>query len=306
MAIEAAAAARGIWDRRLRTIGPARHDGTRSFCVSIDVERDYRKDGGLSTRGIEEGLPIFVDMLRSHGIPYDLMVSGEIAERVPREMAGSRPDECALGCHSQTHSPGYLNAWGSDRQEEELRRATTLITSRFGRSPRFFRAPNFSANGDTIRILANLGYEADSSILPGRWVKKWRLRTLVDHRGVPHNPYFSDASHFPNEGGSALLEVPVTSNPTSPGSPLGLGLLNSVGPRRFLEALRGAEGRYVVFLAHAWEMVRWGEGAPVVPWVRSASEPPSSHFAALLPLMEDWEFMNLEQISRRERLLGRN
>jgi len=274
---------------------------SRTFCVSIDVERDYRKDGTLSTRGVEEGLPIFVDWLRSHGIPYDLMISGEIAERVPKEVLGQRPVDCALGCHGQTHFPGYLNRLDSTAQERELRRATDTIASTFGRVPRVFRAPNFSANGDTVRILTRLGYQVDSSVLPGRRVRKLRVKTIVDHRGVPEDPFFSDPVHYPREGGHSILEVPVTANPNAAGSPLGLGFLNFAGAAEFADALGRSKGRDVVFLAHTWEMVAWKEDAPIASWVRSVSKDPSVPFDGLVSLLEGWSFMNLEQIARRER-----
>lgn len=275
--------------------GP-REETSRTFCISIDVERDYRRDGILSTRGIEEGLPTFLDELKSRGIPYDLMISGEIAEQVPNEVLRHSSIDCALGCHGQTHLPGYLNRLDATSQEAELRRATHTITSTFGRVPRVFRAPNFSANGDTIRILARLGYHVDSSVLPGRRVRKWRLKTIVDHRGVPENPFLSDPFHYPKKGGVSILEVPVTANPTSIGSPLGLGFLNHAGTEKYSDALRRATGKYVVFLAHTWEMVSWASSDPVAPWVRSASSADPRALDDLISLLDGYQFGNMDQI----------
>ena len=275
-------------------------DASRTFCVSIDVERDYRTDGRLSTRGIEEGLATFVDLLRSHGVPHDLMISGEVAERVPRELSSQSAVDCTVGCHGQEHSPGYLNRLNSNAQEAELRNATRTIAARFGRDPRVFRAPNFSANSDTVRILSRLGYIADSSVLPGRRVRRWWLRTIVDHRRIPNDPFFSGPVHYPMPGGDSILEVPITPNPLEPGAPLGLGYLNYAGGARFEDALGRSVGNYVVFLAHTWEMVSWRKDDPVAPWVRSASKAPSAEFDALLSRLEGWSFTNLDGIVARE------
>ncbi len=270
------------------------------FCVSIDVERDYRLDGRLSSRGLDEGLPPFLDVLRSHRVPFDLMISGEVLPMLPQRALALGPD-VALGCHGFSHVPGYLNRMQPARQEQDLKMATDAIGKTFGRSPRLFRAPNFSADARTIQMLNLLGYDVDSSVLPGRVVRRWRILTLVDHRGAPHDPYATDSSHFPKPGGRSILEVPVTPNPILPGGPLGLGFLHSHGVPSFLQGLHEVRCRCVVFLAHSWEMVRWTAEDPVAPWVRSASTPDTRPFEELLSAVDDYELMNLANVNMRER-----
>jgi len=270
--------------------------GLRSgFCVSIDVERDYRKDSALTTRGVREGLPAFLDVLRSHGAPYDLMVSGEVVNAIPDEVVLER-DRLALGCHADSHQPGYLSRLNRVSQESSVRRASVSIAEKFGRTPVHFRAPNFSANGDTIRVLTSLGYRVDSSILPGRLVRRWRLLTLVDHRNLPSDPFFVDPESYPQPGHRSILEIPVTANPVETSGPLGLGYLNAEGLPKFLGALRKAENRYVVFLAHTWEMVDWDLGDGVAPWVRDASSSRHSSFDALLSSLDNRTLINLDGI----------
>src|SRR3989337_545695 len=147
-------------------------------CLSIDVERDYRTDDRMAVHGITEGLPGFIDILRSHRIPHDLMVSGEVAPLVPREIVEGHSDLAALGCHGHLHRPGYLG-----RRSEAV-----------GRSPRHFRSPNFSVDRRTFAVLDRTGFRVDSSILPGRVVRRMRVFPLLDHRRAPHDPYRPDSN----------------------------------------------------------------------------------------------------------------
>ena len=272
----------------------------RAFCISIDVERDYRADGQKSIRGIDEGLPAFLDLLRSHGLPFDLMVSGEVASEVPLDTNASFNSLMALGCHGFSHVPGYLNRMDRAAQMADLRAGTNEVRLRFDQLPIGFRAPNFSADGDTIQILQELGYRCDSSVLPGRYVRRWRMFPLVDHRGAPENPYVPDLERFPMPGSSRILEIPVTPNPALPGGPLGLGFLNARGPETFFRALSATTGRYAVMLAHTWEMVSWSSSDPVAPWVRSAARSDVSLFEELLSKIDGYEFLNSRQIVERE------
>jgi hypothetical protein len=272
----------------------------KSFGFSIDAERDYRMDGKLTVRGLTEGLPTFCDVLKSLEIPFDLMVSGEVVHHVPQDVLRDRQDLVALGCHGYSHSPGYLNRMRPRQKETEIERATTLIREVCGRPPTHFRAPNFSVDGKTIEIVGRLGYRIDSSVLPGRYVRRWRLIPLVDHRGAPIDPYTPDTAEFLRPGQSRILEVPVTPNPLAPGAPLGLGFLHSRGVQACLSALRQATGRYILFLAHSWEMTDWASSDAVRPWVRAASSGSTDRLGELLSVLDGWEFLNFDRIDARE------
>lgn len=273
----------------------------RGFCVSIDVERDYRLDNQLTVRGIVEGLPSFLELLKSHGVPFDLMISGEVIEWLPESVVANLDADTCIGCHGLHHAPGYLNRLPTQALLDELRYATARIERVLGRRPRFFRAPNFSADGRTIRELESLGYVGDSSVLPGRYVRKWKVIRLIDHRGVGESPYVADRDDFPAEGVSTILEVPVAPNRVVPGGPLGLGFLHSHGPDAVLQGLSRLEGPYAVFLAHSWEMVSWHQDDPVAAWVPRASTANRVPMERLLAGLENWEKVNLERIAARER-----
>jgi len=269
------------------------------ICISIDVERDYRVDGALSVRGIQEGLPSFVDLLRSHDIPFDLFISGETADVLP---AGLHNQLTTIGCHGMRHPPGprsYLNRMTMAAVRRDVTEATACIRRAIGKTPVHFRAPNFSADGRTISVLQEAGYQVDSSVLPGRHVKRWRFIPLLDHRGAPVSPYHPDARRLSRPGASRLLEVPLSPNTLLPGGPLGLGFLNARGPDQAIRAATATPGRYAIVLAHSWEMVDWQPGDPVATWVRTASSSRREPFARFLDHFPGSTFVNMDEILAR-------
>ena len=269
-------------------------------CFTIDVERDFRSDGKFGVRGVTDGLPSLLDVLKNRAIPFDLMVSTEVAPFLPQSDLWRMGDLMSLGCHGNNHALAYLNRLSSATQERDIRVATEIIRRTYNRAPLSFRAPNFSANGRTIRILKSLGYAVDSSVLPGRWVKKWKVFPLVDHRDAPEDPYFTDAAHFPHPGLPEILEIPVTRNRALPGGPLGLGYLHSHGVDAFRAAWNLNSSRYTLILGHSWEMVSWGRDDPVAPWVRKASASGPALFADLVEASGEHTFVNSETIVAAE------
>src|SRR5438093_4148936 len=122
-------------------------------------------------------------MLISRSIPFDLMVSSEILDAIPKDIVHARSDLVALGCHGGTHEPGYPARLSPARQRHELNRATETVERQWGRRPLIFRAPNFCANANTLDALIRLGYEKDSSVLAGRCVRRWGFVKSIDHMG---------------------------------------------------------------------------------------------------------------------------
>lgn len=280
-----------------------RRSESPELCLSIDVERDYRLDKRFTVRGIEEGLPVYLDRLQSLELPYDLFLSGEVADSFPLEKLGKGYGLRALGCHGLTHEPGprsYLSRKSRRVLEVELRSATDRVEAAFGQRPIHFRAPNFSTSADAISVLEDLGYRSDSSVLPGRYVRRWKVVPILDHRQAPVEPYHPSRTSPVLKGDSSILEVPVTPNPLlEGGSPLGLGLLHDSGPATVLQAFARVRTRCVIFLAHSWEMVSWGPADPVAPWVRRASSSSAKALDQLLQTLHRDRFVNMDRILAR-------
>jgi len=145
-------------------------------------------------------------------------------------------------------------------------------------------------------LLDQLGYRSDSSVLPGRHVRRWKVLPLLDHRDAPTDPYHPDLRSPCREGASAILEVPITPNPFAAGSPLGLGFLHYSGTEAVLQAISRVHSRYVVFLAHSWEMVSWQDSDLVAPWVRRSSASSTKSLEDLVAHLGATQYVNMDRI----------
>ena len=119
---------------------------------------------------------------------------------------------CEIGAHLQAwETPPFLEA-NEDRtsfnqnlpawlQKEKLQRMTAAIVETFGIKPISYRAGRYGVGEEAARILAEVGYKVDLSVLPGH-----DLRPLhgPDFRWTFNQPYWFGEQ-------AELLEIPLTS-----------------------------------------------------------------------------------------------
>lgn len=223
------------------------------LCISVDVEGDLPgvlRDGLM--RGVEEGLPKLLSIFNQVHLKADFFFLAPIANENAELVARIAKAGHGIGNHGLDHR--LLCAKSLEKQRGEIMESTRILERVCASRPTMFRAPNFSANNHTVRILQGLGYSIDSSVLPGRYLNRFGILRVYDHRGAPQEP------HRPlREGGGqeglSVLEVPVTENPLQPGTPIGLGALNRLGPTRLIQFLETTALDTVVFLAHPWEAI---------------------------------------------------
>ncbi|MEK6852200.1 MAG: polysaccharide deacetylase family protein, partial [Candidatus Thermoplasmatota archaeon] len=122
-------------------------------------------------RGIEDGLPKLLSLFEKHGVRANFFATSDLCSRHPDALREIVRRGHVLGCHGESHDVAYLSSRSYRWQVASIRRATESLEACTGVRPRGFRAPNFSANGATIRALERLGYDYDSSVLPGRVVR---------------------------------------------------------------------------------------------------------------------------------------
>lgn len=223
--------------------------------ITIDLEKDISKYIKNSYKGIEEGLPHLFDILSEFKIISDFFTTADICEKYPEIINQIISDGHNIGCHSYDHSIEFYGSRSFREQYDDLCKATNSIERITGLKPRIFRAPNFSINGNTIKVLEKLNYKIDSSILPGRVVKKWRIFKIYDYRNTQAVPYHPSYDDVRKSGASSIIEVPLTENPFLKGNPVGVGYLNYYGYKKTIEILNNIENDYVMFLIHPWELV---------------------------------------------------
>ena len=226
----------------------------RAVAVSVDVEPDVTMyvDGKL---GLAAGLDALVDLFRRLDIPVDYFFTLDAALTVPDFAREQGRESGWVGCHGLLHRPPYYSRRSPRWQKQTVTEATLGIKEIAGKSPEMFRAPNFSVSAAILQVLESLGYQADSSVLPGRYKKTYRILKVTDHRTAPRAPYHPSSSDPCAEGRMKIWEFPLTENPTSPGAPIGLGFVNFSPVEVALQAVRASVGPVVTVLCHPWEAI---------------------------------------------------
>lgn len=203
-----------------------------------------------------------------------------------------------MGSHGFDHSIQFYNKMNYERQKEDILRATKEMERCIGVRPTMFRTPNFSINEGTLRALEQLDYEIDSSILPGRFVKKWKIFPVLDHRRAPQVPYNPSTSDPMEKGDSSVLEIPLTENPHLSGAPLGMGYLNYAGLKKTIAAVNEVKFEYVTFLIHPWELIDLRKYHPnLKSWVYDICSSDLKPLESLFEYIDkNYEFTTLEMI----------
>jgi peptidoglycan-N-acetylglucosamine deacetylase len=125
---------------------------------TVDVEQDCPPY--LTTwRGIDEGLPALLWMLREEAVVGTFFTTGEVARRFPRAVQSIVDAGHELGCHGDTHR--NFTALTHEESEQEIVRASTSLRG-FG-PVTAFRAPYLQFPASGVPLLAQHGYALDSS-----------------------------------------------------------------------------------------------------------------------------------------------
>jgi len=194
--------------------------------VTIDTEEDnawragFRASGHTveNTRGIERFQRLCEDFRVRPTYLIDTPIA-EDARSVEMLTAFQHAGQCEVGAHLHPWcappfgEPGgvresFLCNLPADVQRDKLARLTDTIEQRTGRRPTSFRAGRYGLDMVGARILADLGYEVDSSVIP---FTSYAAEEGPDFSHAPFRPYYLDAADFtqPHDAGF-LLEVPVT------------------------------------------------------------------------------------------------
>jgi hypothetical protein len=193
--------------------------------VSIDVECDKDEHWGvrrpLGFRGVEEGIgsrltPLFAQ----YGVRPTYLLSPEVIRESGCVSLLAAIGDCELGAHlhpefvrssegvKETSAVACLMPEEIERRDiEELTRS---FAEAFGRRPVSYRAGRYGASARSLRILAGLGYQVDTSVTPH---KRWD--DGLDFSGAPGFPYYPQPDDITRLGPpDGILEVPVSLRPS--------------------------------------------------------------------------------------------
>lgn len=145
------------------------------------------------------------------GVKASFLFPAEAARLMKTTVRAILQEGHQIGCHGLTHrDETYDSSMSLSAQEDRLRQATREIEDLIQQRVTFFRAPAFKISGATIRILEELGYEADLSVNSQRLgvfsSDVWNLSWMV----APRRPYHPDILYPWRRGRSRLWEIPLS------------------------------------------------------------------------------------------------
>jgi len=131
----------------------------RNVALTIDVEQDAPPQ--LDTwLGMEEGLPILLNLLSKHKIRATFFVTGQAAEKFPT-LVKKISQEHEVGCHGYEHE--RFDKLNAQEQFRRIELATKVLKKITGRRVLGFRTPNFRPSPHAFAALKKMGYLYDAS-----------------------------------------------------------------------------------------------------------------------------------------------
>ncbi len=199
---------------------------TATLIVTIDTEEEGRwtgsyRAGGNTVENIRY-LPRFQALCDEFAIQPTYLIDAPVVDddSSAELLRGIQEDNrCEVGTH--------IHPWCNPPFEEEINRRTTYfcnlpvslqrakltwlterIERRIGRRPTSFRAGRYGLDIAGARLLAELGYLVDSSVIP---FTNYAPQDGPDFSQAPHTPYFINGADLcvPHAAG-ILLEAPVS------------------------------------------------------------------------------------------------
>ncbi len=197
-----------------------------ALVVTVDTEEEglwggkYRRTG--NTVENVRGIPRFQELCDRFGVKPTYLVDAPIvgddgAVDLLRAIQDDGRAEIGAHLHPWCNPPlveeinarnSYLSNLPESLQRDKLVWLTETIEHRFGRRPTSFRAGRYGLDIRGARILHELGYEVDSSVIP---FTDYSREGGPNFQHAPHTPYFIDGHDLcrPHDAGF-LLEVPVS------------------------------------------------------------------------------------------------
>ena len=232
-----------------------------------------------------KALPIFLNILKKTNSKATFMIIG-----ADLEMKACR-DFCKkaitlgheIGNHSWSHSDNF-GQLSHEGKKQEIQKTHTLLTKVCGQKPIGFRGPGYYIDVDSIKILQELGYKYDSSVLPGLSQTLMKLYIQVKNKkGMEkifkkgkdlmskHRPYVLSQSRSKGK----LWELPISVFPiiTIPIHSTFIYFLGPVYKKIIILYLKSKKG-YLLYLFHAIDFLEHPStpNHPIIPFRYSLEE----------------------------------
>jgi len=220
--------------------------------VPVLLTYDIHTHAAHSASDVDRYLQHTIEVHAQLGVKASFFFPAEAARAMKDTVASLVREGHAIGCHGLTHRNESYKSMPPAEQREKLTRATREIEDLVQQRVTFFRAPVFKISGATIRILEELGYEADLSMNSQRlgvlssdvWNMSWMA--------APRCPYHPDFRRPWRTGVAKLWEIPLSCLlfpfMVNTGQALGLAFMKRFFMVLYFEARR--RPKPIVYMAH--------------------------------------------------------
>lgn len=225
-----------------------------ALIITVDTEEDNAWEGDYPTAGHTvknlRGVERFQALCDRFGVRPTYLVDAPVvqderAAGLLREIAGS--GRCEIGahvhpwCNPPLRAPvgaggSYLCNLPPEIQQEKLAWITDALYERLDARPRSFRAGRYGLDSAGLKILSELGYRVDSSVLPFSDYSDDGGPSFERAPCVPYFPADNDLCRAARNG--AVLEVPVSVGFNRVDFARVQSLRNAVLARQWLRRLR--------------------------------------------------------------------
>jgi hypothetical protein len=235
--------------------------------VPVLLTYDIHTHAAHSAPDVDRYLQHVLELHARIGVKASFFFPAEAAQAMKQTVASLVRNGHAVGCHGLTHRNESYKTMPPAEQKEKLSRATREIEDIIQQRVTFFRAPVFKISGATIRVLEELGYEADLSM------NSQRLGLLSSDVGniswmmAPRRPYHPDIQYPWRKGQVKLWEIPLSCAllpyMSNTGLVFGLSFMKKFFRSLWVESRWS--GKPIVYMVHPEDFY---------PWRQSSTRPP--------------------------------
>ena len=183
--------------------------------LSMEVEpnsTNFLVKTGEKYSGITRVLPNLLDMLSKYKIPVTWFITHDYWSKIDQEfpqLVDRMHDNGEIGCHVHFRKEKEIYLTDYNFQMELIGRATYFLRDK-GFNVTSFRGGNFFFDENTLKVLEELNFEIDSSVVPGLYLKPYPALTIDHKERISNEPYFPSYANHCIPGKSKILEVPIS------------------------------------------------------------------------------------------------
>jgi hypothetical protein len=221
----------------------------KSFLVSIDIEEDLPIFGReRSFEGVTQGVPIFLDLMGEFGVPATLFFTGEVAQMFP-DLLKQVDSKHEVGCHGLFHE-SIIGKGAS--LVENLDECKIIFKKIANREILGFRAFSFILDSSLTKILEQLNFEYDSSVLSSYPI----VKPYAGFKGkAPRLPYHPSYNDYRTQGDSRLMEMPVPALPLIC-FPWSGTWMRVFGNKLYKLSVSLNNDEYILLALHSWDFIK--------------------------------------------------